>query len=290
MRTIVHRSDLHFGRLDSDILPALILDVLAAKPDVIVVSGDLTQRARRHEFRQARDFLNALPFPKIVVPGNHDVPLYNVISRGLRPFANYRRYIGHDLEPGFADSEIAVLGINTARSFTFKNGRINRRQVAATCARLQTYPRHVTRIVITHHPFDGPAAEGFGGLVGRANMAMTGFAGCHVDFFLSGHLHTTYVGHSATRYKIAGYSALIIQAGTATSTRRRGEANAYNIIRSARPRVSVECVAWNPDLGEFAISTIERFCHGPDGWAAEPRAGMITNKLQEGPTNTIAAT
>jgi 3',5'-cyclic AMP phosphodiesterase CpdA len=87
-------------------------------------------------------------------------------------------------------------------------------------------------------------------------MAMTGFAGCHVDFFLSGHLHTTYVGHSATRYKVAGYSALIIQAGTATSTRRRGEANAYNIIRNARPRVSVECVAWNPDLGEFAISTI----------------------------------
>jgi hypothetical protein len=103
--------------------------------------------------------------------------------------------------------------------------------VAETCARLQSYPRHVTRIGIAHHPFDGPAAEGFGGLVGRANMAMTGFAGCHVDFFLSSHLHTSNVGYSATHYKIAGYSALIIQAGTATSTRRRREANACNTNR-----------------------------------------------------------
>jgi 3',5'-cyclic AMP phosphodiesterase CpdA len=268
LRTIVHLSDLHFGRLDTDILPVLRADILAIKPDVIAVSGDLTQRARSRQFREARDFLKTLPFPKVIVPGNHDVPLNNVISRGLRPFTKYRRYIDNELEPVFADGEIAVLGINTARSFTFKNGRIDRRQVAQACVRLQTFPRHVTRIIVTHHPFDGPTAEGFGGLVGRAQMAMTGFAGCHVDFFLSGHLHTSRVGHSAARYKIAGYSALIIQAGTATSTRRRGEANAYNIIRIERSRVSIDCSTWDSDRGKFAIAATERFRRGPDGWVA----------------------
>jgi 3',5'-cyclic AMP phosphodiesterase CpdA len=271
LRTLVHLSDLHFGRLERDILPALTADIVAVKPDVVAVSGDLTQRARSHEFRQARDFLKALPFPKVVVPGNHDVPLYNIISRGLRPFAKYRRYIDDELEPSFADSEIAVLGINTARSFTLKNGRINLRQVARVCEQLQTYPPHVTRIVVTHHPFDLPGASHSGGLVGRANMAMTGFAACHVDLFLSGHLHTSHVGYSATRYKIAGYSALIIQAGTATSTRRRGQANAYNIIRVGRSRVSIDCSTWDPERGRFGISTTERIRRGADGWLAAAR-------------------
>lgn len=273
MRTVVHLSDLHFGRLDGVVLPALTADIVARKPDVVAVSGDLTQRARSHEFRQARDFLKTLPFPKVVVPGNHDVPLYNVVSRTLRPFTKYQRYLGEDMEPFFADEEIAVLGINTARAFTFKNGRINRRQVAQACARLEPHGRHITRIVVTHHPFDLPKAEGRGGLVGRAAMAMTGFAGCHVDFFLSGHLHTSHVGHSAARYKIAGYSALMIQAGTATSTRQRGESNAYNIIKIDGPRVAIECAKWEPALGKFGISGVERFRRGPQGWVAAPQAG-----------------
>jgi 3',5'-cyclic AMP phosphodiesterase CpdA len=270
LRTIVHLSDLHFGRFDRAILPALTADIIAAKPDVVAVSGDLTQRARSHEFRQARVFLKSLQFPKVIVPGNHDVPLYNVISRGLRPFTKYQRYIDEDLEPLFADDEIVVLGINTARSFTFKNGRINHRQVAQACARLEAHSRQVTRIVMTHHPFDLPGAKGQSSLVGRATMAMTGFAGCHVDFFLSGHLHTSHVGHSATRYKIAGYSALIIQAGTAGSTRRRGEPNAFNVIRIERPRVSIDVAMWDQESKKFEISATERFWRRPDGWVATP--------------------
>jgi 3',5'-cyclic AMP phosphodiesterase CpdA len=278
LRLIVHLSDLHFGRLDEAILPALGADILALRPDLIAVSGDLTQRARRRQFGAARDFLAALPFPRIVVPGNHDVPLYNVIARGTWPLARYRRYFGEALNPFFADGEIAVAGINTARALTFKNGRINRRQVAAACGQLQAAAPEATRIVVTHHPFDLPEGGRANDLVGRSGMAMAGFAGCRVDLFLSGHLHGSRIGHSAARYRIAGYSALIVQAGTATSTRRRGEANAFNVIRIGDQRIAVDCVAWNPVLAHFAVATRQEFRHGRDGWMAAPAAGEETRE------------
>src|ERR1039457_1070109 len=124
MRTNAHLSDPHFGRIERATVQDLIASVTEAKPDIVVVSGDLTQRAKEREFQEARQFLQALPSPQIVVPGNHDVPLYNVLARALKPFRNYQRYISEDLEPFYSDDEIAIAGINTARSLTFKNGRI----------------------------------------------------------------------------------------------------------------------------------------------------------------------
>ncbi len=266
MRAIAHLSDLHFGRLDRAILPALIAAVDAAKPDVVVISGDLTQRARRVEFEDARKFLNDLPSPQIVVPGNHDVPLYNVIARMLRPLARYKRYISDNLEPFYADDEIAVLGFNTARSLTFKNGRINRQQVMSSCARLEKCGAGVTRIVVTHHPFDVPDAGDSHGLLGRAQMAMAAFAHHGVDIILSGHLHVSLASESTARYKVSDRSLLVIQAGTATSTRHRGEVNSYNVVRIDHPQVLVECLNWNSDRGSFAVVAIAEFRHTPAGW------------------------
>src|SRR5918912_3851623 len=120
MRTLVHLSDLHFGRVDSAVV----------EPLVAAVPGDLTQRARSRQFQEAKKFLDALPRPQIVVPGNHDVPLYNVFRRFLGPLDNYRRYITDEMQPFYADEEIAVLGLNTARSLTTKYVRINERQIA----------------------------------------------------------------------------------------------------------------------------------------------------------------
>jgi len=266
LRAIAHLSDLHFGRLDRAILPALIAAVDAARPDVVVVSGDLTQRARRQEFADAGRFLDDLPSPRIVVPGNHDVPLYNVVSRLLKPLARYQRYISGDLEPFYADDEIAVLGINTSRSLTLKNGRINRRQVARSCARLAPCGAGVTRIIVTHHPFDVPDTGDTHGLVGRAAMAMAAFAEHGVDLILSGHLHVSRVSDSVARYKVAGRALLVIQAGTATSTRRRGEVNSFNIVRIDHPHVSVECLNWNAGRGSFAVAATDRFHRAADGW------------------------
>src|SRR5512136_2930275 len=116
MRTIVHLSDLHFGRVYQPTLQPLILAVSEMKPDLVAVSGDLTQRARVEQFKAARSFLNALPVPQIIVPGNHDVPLYNPVLRFSRPLSRFKRYITNDLAPMYMDDEIAVLGVNTTRA------------------------------------------------------------------------------------------------------------------------------------------------------------------------------
>jgi len=267
MRTIVHLSDLHFGRIDPAIIAPLSMTVAELKPDVVVVSGDLTQRARSAQFKEAREFLDELPQPQIIVPGNHDVPLHNVFARFFQPLDKYRRYITNDLEPFYADAEIAVLGINTARSLTIKDGRVNKGQVERIRERLCPYGDQVTKFIVTHHPFDVPEGKHESDLVGRAQMAMETLAACGADVLLSGHLHISHTGHTAKRYKISGYSALVVQAGTATSTRVRGEVNSFNVIRIEHPYIEIKRLAWQPDRAAFATASIENFVHTPDGWA-----------------------
>ena len=148
MRTLAHLSDLHFGRVDPELLAPLAALVSELAPDVVVVSGDLTQRARPAEFQAARRFLNELPAPQIVVPGNHDVPLYNIFQRFLQPLDKYRRYITPDLAPMYLDDEIAVVGINTARSLTFKDGRIGREQIAGVGKALCGLAAGITNILV----------------------------------------------------------------------------------------------------------------------------------------------
>jgi len=264
LRTIAHISDLHFGKVDCATLPALTAAITAAKPDVVAVSGDLTQRAKSREFSAARKFLDTLPKPQIIVPGNHDVPLYNILKRWRSPLKNYRHYISDDLEPFFADQEIAILGINTARSLTFKDGRINAVQVANACRRLTEHPESAIRIVVTHHPFDSVDQARTRDIVGRGSMAMAGFAGCGIDVILAGHLHTSRISNSAARYHLPGYSALFIQAGTATSIRQRGETNAWNLLRVERDAIAVDCFTWQ--AGEFSVAKTDRFVKKSDGW------------------------
>src|SRR5918996_190908 len=129
MRKILHLSDLHFGRVNPALLGPLMKTVEEVEPDLVAISGDLTQRARSSQFQQARAFLDALPKPQIVVPGNHDIPLHNLFARFFEPLTKYKRYITDDLEPVYQDEEMVIVGVNTARSSVFKGGRINRTQV-----------------------------------------------------------------------------------------------------------------------------------------------------------------
>ena len=259
MRTLVHLSDLHFGRIDPRLIAPLTSTILALDADLLVVSGDLTQRARRGQFRAARQFLDTLPLPRIVVPGNHDVPLYNVFKRFAGPLDNYRRYLAADVEPEFVDQEIAVIGVNTARSLTFKNGRINAAQMARIRDRLLPLPAALVKIVVTHHPFDLPERLAGHELVGRANLAMQAFADSGVDLLLAGHVHASHSANSADRYPIDGYAALVVQAGTATSTRQRGENNSFNVLRIDAPLVDVERWSWDEQSADFALAATAEF-------------------------------
>ena len=266
MRTLVHLSDIHFGRVDAAIIEPLINLIADLKPDVVAVSGDLTQRARSQQFKEARAFLDRLPKPQIVVPGNHDVPLYNIFTRFLQPLDKYRKFITEDLSPFYADEEVAVLGVNTARSLTIKGGRVNEEQVALMREKLCPFGGNKVKIIVTHHPFDLPEGFDDSELVGRAQMAMETLADCGADVFLSGHLHVSHTGHTAKRYKIGDHSALVVQAGTATSTRGRGEANSFNVIGIDYPNITVERYVWQPSKSNFVNSQIERFQQVSNGW------------------------
>ena len=267
MRTLLHLSDLHFGRVDSALIEPLLASAAQLGPDVVVVSGDLTQRARHEEFEKARHFLDRLPSPQIIVPGNHDVPLHNVLSRFLNPLGKYQRYICRDLEPAYVDDEMAVLGLNSARSLTIKGGRITARQIQSLRDRLWALDPALTKVVVSHHPFDLPQAHVARDLIGRAALAMRMFADCGADLLLAGHLHVSSTGSTAQRYKIGRYAALVVLAGTAISTRARGESKSFNVIRITRGRIDVERRRWNPTRDDFEVSARESFRRGADGWA-----------------------
>lgn len=264
MRVLVHLSDLHFGRIAQPVLPPLEEAIEAAKPDLVVVSGDLTQRARPRQFREARAFLDRLPGAKLVVPGNHDVPLYDLYQRFFRPLSRYRRHFGETVEPEYVDGELAVLGVNTARSAVFKGGRINARQIERVQGRLCRLGPGITKIVVTHHPFDLPEPHTRRQLVGRAAIAMAAFARCGADILLAGHLHASHIGDTAARYRIPGFAALVVQAGTATSTRGRGEANAFNVLRIEPSAIGIERHAW--DGTAFCLKRQQGFSRGHEGW------------------------
>lgn len=265
MRTLVHLSDLHFGRIDPAVVAPLREAVLAARPDLIAISGDFTQRAKQSEFEAARAFLDSLEPPKLLVPGNHDVPLWNVAARFVTPLARYRRYITPELEPEHEDEEMIVLGVNTARSLAWGEGRINARQVARIVERLRGAPPSLIRVVVTHHPFDLPPGVDESRLLGRARMAMAALASANADLFLSGHLHLSHASHSAERYRIAGHSALIVQAGT-VSLRGRGEQPSFNVLRMHRPEIALTKMVWDPAGGGFLEVAGGRYRHGETGW------------------------
>jgi 3',5'-cyclic AMP phosphodiesterase CpdA len=268
MRIVVHISDLHFGRINPAILKPLQAFVAEVGPALVAVSGDLTQRARTVEYIAARDFLAGIPFPKIVVPGNHDVPLRNPFSRFVRGLAGYKQYITEDLQPFFSDEEIAVAGVNTARALTWKDGRINRWQLQRLREQLEPVGSDKIKILVTHHPFDLPAgAEG--DVVGRSRLAIQTLAACRVDMLLAGHFHIADIGYTSKRYKVPAYSALIVSSGTTTSTRSRGQPNSLNVIRIARPRVTIDRFTWRPVTSRFELFSTEEFHHTPGGLVRE---------------------
>jgi 3',5'-cyclic AMP phosphodiesterase CpdA len=268
MRTIVHLSDLHFGRLDERIIPPLVDRIVDIRPDLVAISGDLTQRARRRQFEDARAFLDRLGVPTLVVPGNHDVPLFNVMARLVDPFGAYRRYISPNLEPAHIDAEMAVVGLNSARAVVSGGrGRLNLAQVDEAAARLEALAAAAVKVIVTHHPFDLPKGFTPAHLVGRAHVAMARLARVGADLFLAGHLHVSHVGHTAERYRIAGHSALVVQAGT-LSTRGRGELNSFNVLRLARPDMTIERYSWPTGSQRFEQSFEGKFRHTKDGWTA----------------------
>jgi len=256
MKLLAHISDLHFGKVDQLLAENLIEDLRMIKPDLLIISGDLTQRARKKQFIQAKEYLQRLPKPQLVIPGNHDIPLFDIFRRLFSPLTRYKKYITDILNPLFTDEEIAVYGINTARSLTWKSGRISEEQIEDMWRKLCPIPKNIFKIVVTHHPFIPPPEQPGIKLVGRSVQALRIIDKCYIDLLLAGHLHNGYTGDVRTFYPKRERSVIVAQAGTAISNRVREEPNAYNLIYVESRRMEIIERWWNGTDFTNAASTI----------------------------------
>jgi 3',5'-cyclic AMP phosphodiesterase CpdA len=270
MRRIAHISDLHFGTEEPHIVDAILDDLSSVQPHLVVVTGDLTQRARQHEFEAARRFLDKIPGPRLVVPGNHDIPAYNLAARFLWPLAAYRRYIDDDVEPTFADDQIAVAGVNTARSNTGKDGRVSKADIERLRQFFCRETSATTKILAAHHPFIPPERDPSAALVGRATDALHMLADCGCHVILAGHLHHAYAGDVRPHHVEVKRSILVIQAGTAVSRRRRGEANGYNLLTIEPDRLRLE--VRTHQNSRFVPQTQTAYAYAASGWHIEPKS------------------
>lgn len=265
MRTIAQISDLHFGRHSDAIAEQLLESVNKYAPELVVISGDLTQRARHSEFELARKFLDRIAPPKLVVPGNHDVPLYNVFHRFIRPLARYDKHIQPVGAVGdlYRDDEIAVMGLNTARSFTRKSGRVSVEQIARIGEVFAQVAPQVFKTLVTHHPLGMPEGAVERQLAGRSSQALAAIAAADIHLLLSGHYHRAMAGDLPTEIGGRG-SVLILHAGTAISTRTRDdEGNSYNLIQIDGDVVTIHVMCWHATRGFHETRTAAyRFVEG----------------------------
>ncbi|MEV4641443.1 metallophosphoesterase [Actinoplanes sp. NPDC049548] len=230
---VAHLSDLHLGAHDPEAAESVIADVAAARPTLTVVTGDCTMRARTGEFRQARGLLDRLPGRRLVVLGNHDVPLISV-QRLVAPYRRYRRLAEPDLEPVVRLPGLAAFGLPTAPAWRWKSGRVSRRQCDAVGTVLGAAPVDDIRLLAVHHP---PSATGLATMVGRRHL-LTALAAARVDLVLAGHTHVPAAG--PVRLPGSAHRPIEVVAGTATSRRLRGVGRSWTVIRVDAELITIE--------------------------------------------------
>ena len=267
MTRIAHLSDLHFGTEAPGLPEALAAALTALSPDLVVVSGDLTQRARVGQFRRARALLDGLGMPWLAVPGNHDVPLWNLAGRLLRPFDGYCRHIAPDLAPRWRDTAVTVVGLNTVDPLAWEAGRFRPDDAGRLAAALADAGDRL-RVVAMHHPPIHPPQVRKRLMRGAAE-AVAGLAAAGVDVVLCGHLHAWATAPITARD--GGREVLMVQAGTTLSTRRRGEANDFNLLTVDGADLIVE--RWEHDgEGAFHGAGAHRFRRAGAAWARMDQA------------------
>lgn len=258
----MHLSDLHFGRDRPELLDPLVDCVNALSPDLVAISGDLTQRALAAQFHAARAFLDRLVPPVLVVPGNHDVPLYNPLMRWFLPFHQYRRWIDRDLEPVHRDDEMTVIGLNTVNPYSWQRGRVHRHALARACDAFADAKGY--RVIVAHHPMEQEPGDHKKPMRG-AERAIDQLSDCGADVILTGHLHNWRVGTFAAR---AGRnSAVQVHAGTGLSTRLRGEPNDFNLLELEPGRITITRHVAVESGTAFEPAEIRRYtADGAGGW------------------------
>ncbi len=266
---IAHITDLHFGAEDPPVVAALLAELNDDPPDLVAISGDLTQGARIGEFEAARRFMDALRAPSLAVPGNHDISPYNLVERFTDPYRRWRRLVSPETAPRWQNGAVAVLGLNTARRgalrLDWSTGRVTQVRLRRLVRQLDALPDGLVKVVVMHHPLLPPEGAPDTPVAGGARAALRMLASHHVTLVLAGHLHRGYARLASP----GGPSPLILQGATATSVRLRGEPNAYNQVTiGADGHASVRVRIWDG----HGWTSQERLDAEPGGraWAEEP--------------------
>ena len=273
MTLLMHVSDPHFGAERVPVVAALEALVREQRPDVMLLSGDITQRATRAQFAAARRFVDRLALPALVaIPGNHDIPLFNLAARLLWPYARYAQAFGPDLEPQFENPQVLVLALNTTRRWRHVDGELSAAQIERVARRCEQAPAAQWRIVVVHQPVAVPRPQEVHNLLHGREAAVRRWSAAGVDLVLGGHIHLPFV--LPLHEQLTGLPRRLgaVQAGTAVSKRVRAEAgNSVNLIRidagagttgpagaAAAPQLQVERWDHSPTAQRFECVTVHR--------------------------------
>ncbi|MFW6331040.1 MAG: metallophosphoesterase family protein, partial [Gemmatimonadota bacterium] len=249
---------------------ALIRAAWQLEPDIVVASGDFTQRAKEEQFADARVFLDRLPdAPTVVVPGNHDVPLYRLRERIFSPYALYRTYIADELDHVLETPDAVIAALNSTSPLRhITNGRIDSEQLEFCRRAFAVADASKVRVVVAHHHF-APAPDYEGGeVMPHAKRAVDAFTAQRVDLILGGHLHRAYIGNSLDLYPGTDrdHGIIIVQSGTSTSRRgrvREREKNSFNVIRITGEVIRITHYMFFDDTAGFAPVSRHIFPRSP---------------------------
>lgn len=261
MPKFVHISDLHFGREQPAVIEGWFKITAELQPDLVIISGDLTQRATDKEYLAAQQFLNQLPWPYFVIPGNHDMSATDLVERFFKPWNKWQQYIAPNLEPILNLEHARIVGVNTARTagcyFDWSRGQISEQQISMVQQQFQGLADTCLKLVVAHHPFWLPKNSEYRDLVKRRDQALAAFHQAGIDLILGGHVHRAYT-------QIL-HGVLIVHAGTSFSKRlSQGQANSFNLIQGDHTQLSIQFMHW--DGRQFQASEQREFQHQSGGW------------------------
>jgi 3',5'-cyclic AMP phosphodiesterase CpdA len=232
-------ADTHFGNEQSPVVEALVTLTLQKRPDLVVLSGDITQRARHRQFRDARTFVDRLGAPVLAIPGNHDIPLFDLGARFFHPYSRHRDAFGDDLEPVHSSRELLVVCVNTTRWYRHTNGEVSKEQVDRVAVCLANATSEQLRVVVVHQPIAVLRAEDAHDLLRGHAAALRSWAAAGGDLIMCGHIHLPYV----MALPDLARPMWVVQAGTAMSSRiRGGMPNSVNLVRWGRDAPDGRCL------------------------------------------------
>lgn len=258
MSSILQISDTHFGTEQPGVVEALLHLAADLRPDLLVLSGDVTQRARISQFKIARNFLKRMPVADVLVlPGNHDIPLYNILGRLLFPYRNFQRSFGRDMEPQYESHDLLVLGVNTTRPSRHTVGEVSREQIERVSRRLHAAKPEQLRVIVAHQPVRATRDSDIKNLLINHQAAIHAWSEAGADLILGGHVHLPHVRPLKEVHDLP-HTLWSVLAGTAVSRRVRGEVpNSVNLIRYSPDETLRNCTVerWDHDArGTFLLA------------------------------------